>query len=260
MNAPPSTVAPNIARSRQAWTAAAWLALALAIACVLVELAAGPGYRLGWWGLGAGLQAMRWAATVAAAGVVLAFVATALAHRARMRRPRAIFLLATALGLAAVAPPATLWLRLQRLPRIHDISTDTENPPRYVALVPLRQGARNPVDYDPAVATLQRRGYPDIAPATSSVPAPRAFQRAERVARSMGWEVVAVAPAEGRIEATATSLLFGFKDDIVIRVEPNGAGSRLDLRSLSRVGGSDFGANASRVREFIEKFQSGGEV
>ncbi len=259
MSAPdagPSTVTADAAAPRRGWVKTAWASVALAIACALGELAAGPAYRFGWWSLGAGLQTMRWAATGAAILFVLALLATATAHRRRMRRTLAIFLVAAILGLAAAAPPAYLWFQAQRLPHIHDVSTDTENPPHYVAVLPLRKGARNSTEYDAGVARQQRQGYPDIAPALLAVPAPQAFRHAERAARSMGWEIVAAVPGELRIEATATTLLFGFKDDIVIRVTPSGSGSRVDLRSLSRVGGSDFGANANRIRAFIKKLES----
>jgi uncharacterized protein (DUF1499 family) len=70
-------------------------------------------------------------------------------------------------------------------------------------------------------------------------------------ARAQGWEIVAAVPAEGRIEATDTTRFFGFKDDIVIRVKAEGAGSRVDVRSLSRVGKSDVGKNASRIRAYL---------
>ncbi|MBC7704159.1 MAG: DUF1499 domain-containing protein, partial [Rhodoferax sp.] len=89
-----------------------------------------------------------------------------------------------------------------------------------------------------------------------ALPAAQAFQIAERVARAMGWRIVADVPAELRIEATATTLLFGFKDDIVIRVTPTDAGSRVDVRSLSRIGGGDFGTNANRIRAFIKKLRA----
>lgn len=255
MDARPDEVTADAATSRQAWAKASWAALALAIACALGELLAGPGYRLGWWGLGIGLQTIRWGATAAAAVFAMALLGAAIARRKRMGRTLAAFVAAATLGLLAVVPPALLWFRASSLPHIHDISTDTGKPPHYVAVLPLRLGARNSTDYDTAVAAQQRQGYPDIAPAMLELPAPTAFQRAERVARSMGWDIVAVVPDEFRIEATATTLLFGFKDDIVIRVTPSGSGSRVDLRSLSRVGGSDFGANASRIRAFINKLQ-----
>jgi uncharacterized protein (DUF1499 family) len=85
------------------------------------------------------------------------------------------------------------------------------------------------------------------------VPPPRALQLAERAARAMGWDIVAVAPDDLRIEATDTTLLFGFKDDVVIRVTANGNGSRVDARSLSRIGGSDLGTNAKRIRSFMRQ-------
>lgn len=145
---------------------------------------------------------------------------------------------------------------MQRLPRIHDISTDTANPPKFVAVLPLRLGARNPVDYAPATALQQKSGYPDIAPLTLSVPPAEAFARAERAANALGWTIVATAAVEGRLEATDTTPLFGFKDDIVVRVTPaTDGGSIVDVRSLSRVGGSDFGTNAKRVRAFLRRME-----
>jgi uncharacterized protein (DUF1499 family) len=116
-------------------------------------------------------------------------------------------------------------------------------------VLPLRKGL-NPVAIDLAAIELQKKGYPDIGPSRLALPPDQAFARAEATVRSLGWEVVATAPADGRIEATDTTLLFGFKDDVVIRVRPDGAGSRVDIRSVSRVGRSDFGVNAKRVRKF----------
>ena len=73
----------------------------------------------------------------------------------------------------------------------------------------------------------------------------------------MGWEIVASDPAQGRIEATATTFWFGFKDDIVVRLAAEGTGSRVDVRSLSRIGSSDVGANAQRIRAYLEKVKAG---
>ncbi len=146
-----------------------------------------------------------------------------------------------------------MFYQLQTQPRIHDISTDTANPPAFDAVLPLRRGAKNPPEYVPATATEQRKGYPDIVPLQLSLAPSVAFDNAERAARAMGWQVVAVAPDKMRIEATDTTLLFGFKDDIVVRVTPQGNGSVVDVRSLSRVGGSDFGANAKRVRAYLQR-------
>lgn len=234
-------------------TALARTALALAVACGVAALVAGPGYRMAWWSLGAGIGTIRWAATLALGAAALGLVAAALAWRASARRALQIAIAAAFVGLAVAAPPIVLWRQAQQLPNIHDISTDTDHPPAFVAVVPLRQGAGNPVEYPAAAAVEQKRGYPDVAPLVLPLPPAQAFARAERAARAMGWEIVAVSPQDLRIEATATSLLFGFKDDVVVRVAANGGGSRIDVRSLSRVGGSDLGVNAKRVRAFLER-------
>jgi uncharacterized protein (DUF1499 family) len=103
---------------------------------------------------------------------------------------------------------------------------------------------------------LQRSAYPDIVPIVLAVPAAEAFKRIDKVATEMDWEIVARAPNEGRLEAVATSDWFGFRDDIVVRIRPDSAGSRVDIRSKSRVGESDLGVNAKRIREFIARLKA----
>ena len=144
------------------------------------------------------------------------------------------------------------------MPRIHDITTDTENPPRFVALLATRQKAPNGADYAGAkLAQAQKAAYPDIKPELLNMPPALAFERALAAARNMGWDIVAAEPAQGRIEATATTFWFRFKDDVVIRIVAEGNGSRLDMRSMSRIGRSDLGANAKRIRAFLTRLHSG---
>jgi len=231
----------------------AWIGLGVALACGAGELLAGLGYRWGWWHFRTGIQIMRWSATTDLAAVMLALAAAILAWRYGARHALAAIVAGLALSLIVAGPPLYLWRTVDRVPRIHDISTDTDNPPRYVAALPLRKGAENLADYSADVAAQQKKAYPDIAPAMLDLPPAQAFTRAERAARAMGWEIVAVAPADLRIEATDTTLLFGFKDDIVVRVTPSGNGSRVDVRSLSRVGKRDFGVNANRIRKFLRQ-------
>ena len=233
--------------------ALAWTGLSLALACGLAELLAGLGYRWGWWHFRVGIQIMRWSATTDLAAVVLALVALILAWMQGPRRALTVSVIGLALALIVAGPPLYHWRTVEQVPRIHDISTDTDNPPRYVDVLPLRKGVENTTDYSAEVAAQQKKAYPDIAPAKLDVPPAQALQRAEKAARAMGWEIVAVSPADLRIEATDTTLLFGFKDDIVIRVAAEGGGSRLDMRSLSRVGRSDFGVNANRIRKFMKQ-------
>ena len=233
--------------------ALAWTGLVLAAACGFAELLAGLGYRWEWWHFRTGIQILRWSATTDLAAVVLTVAAAILAYRHGARRAFAASVSGLALALVVAGPPLYHWRLVDQVPRIHDISTDSENPPRFVAVLPLRQGAENPVDYSAEVAAQQKQAYLDIAPAMLDVPPAQAFARAERAARAMGWDIVAVAPGDLRIEATDTTLLFGFKDDIVVRVTPSGNGSRVDVRSLSRVGRSDFGVNANRIRKFLRQ-------
>jgi uncharacterized protein (DUF1499 family) len=241
------------ARARGIGRSCAWAGIALAIACAAAELLAGPGYRLGWWPLGTGLQTVRWSATVDLAAAALSLAAVVLALRNRERRTLSIGVIGLIVSVAVAAPPLMLWQRAQHLPRIHDVSTDTVNPPAFVAVLPLRRDARNGTGYSARTAAQQKSGYPDIVPLHLDMPPAQALQRAEQAARDMGWIIVDVSTVDLRIEATDTTLLFGFKDDVVIRITPQDSGSRVDVRSLSRVGGSDFGVNARRVRTFLKK-------
>jgi uncharacterized protein (DUF1499 family) len=142
------------------------------------------------------------------------------------------------------------------LPKIHDITTDPESPPGMMALLPHRQGAQNlPMYAGKVVATQQKRAYPDIEPIVLKVPPAKAFDRVRAAVKRMGWTVVSSIPPapnqDGRIEAYDRTFWFGFTDDVVIRVRPAPGGSRVDIRSASRVGQHDLGANAARVRAFM---------
>jgi uncharacterized protein (DUF1499 family) len=231
------------------------LLLGLALASLALELLAGPAYRLGWLALKPALQTLRWAAAGAAVVFVLSLLLRTLVGRRLPAAGRWYALAASLVALLAFAPPAYLWSQANRLPRIHDVSTDTQDPPAFVALLEQRRNAPNGLTYTQEVAAQQKQGYPDIVPLRMKLPAGQAFSKAEHVATSMGWDVQPADPATLRIEATATTRLFGFKDDVVIRIRPDGEGSRVDVRSVSRVGGSDIGANAARIRSFLDKLR-----
>jgi uncharacterized protein (DUF1499 family) len=146
-----------------------------------------------------------------------------------------------------------MFWRVSALPHTHDVSIDTGDPPGFAAVVSLRAAARNALETKPETAAQQKLGYPDIATLwLDTVPA-ETFERAERAARAMGWEFVSVSPTDLRIEATDTTLLFGFEDDVVARIRPQAQRSIVDVRSVSRVGGSDFGTNAKRIGAYLRK-------
>ncbi len=232
------------------------LGLSMAIVAALVLAAAGPGYRLQLWGLGTGFGMLRWAVYIGLAGAADSLAGAAVSLVKRNSKTLPLALGGIILGVAIANIPYSWREAAREVPAIHDITTDTADPPAFVAILPLRAGAKNPPGYaGRAVAVQQERAYPDIRPALLAVAPITAFQRALAAARTQGWEIVAVAPAEGRIEASDTSFWFGFVDDVVIRVTPTDEGSRVDIRSKSRVGGSDVGINAKRIRKFLAELQ-----
>jgi uncharacterized protein (DUF1499 family) len=166
-------------------------------------------------------------------------------------------LLGLFLGLALLAYPAYLGTRALRLPAISDITTDTANPPRFDVLARLRPRGRT--DYPgAAVAALQRTAYPDVAPLELDVPTKVAYDAALALVTKRKWYIGdARAPTLGRrdgvIEAVARTPIMGFRDDVVIRIIPLGQGTRIDMRSASRFGNHDLGANASRIRSLLEE-------
>ena len=217
---------------------------------LLALASAGPLHRAGVVTLAGAFAVLKYALIGSLATLLLAAAALIIARRRRTAMSAAVA--AMALSLAALGAVATLAWQASRVPAIHDVTTDTIQPPPFLALVPLRAGAPNPVEHGGApVVARQRAAYPDIAPLLLPDPPDRAFERALAAARTMGWELVASDPVGGRIEATDTTFWFGFKDDVVIRVTPQPTGCRVDMRSLSRVGGGDLGANAARIRKYF---------
>ncbi len=233
----------------------AWLGLALALLAAAAALSSGLGHRWGWWDFGTGFTVLKWAFFAGLAACAVSALGAVLARPAGPRRGFTAALSGLAIGAAVVWIPWQALQQIRALPPIHDITTDPLDPPSFSAVLPLRGDQSNSTDYaGPAIAALQQQGYPDIQPIDVAIDAQHAFTLALEVVRDLGWEVVASEPETGRIEATDTTLWFGFKDDVVIRVASHGQMTRIDLRSVSRVGGSDAGANAKRIRNFILSF------
>ncbi|MBI1990196.1 MAG: DUF1499 domain-containing protein [Betaproteobacteria bacterium] len=193
--------------------------LLLALVPIVMLVMSGLGVRLGLWSFGTGFAIFRWAAYGGLAVTACAIVALAIPKI----RSGAVggLLLSIALGLGAAYPPWHWSQQARSVPPIHDISTDLTDPPAFVAVLPHRAGAQNPPTYGgPEVAAAQRKGYPGIQPLGLAVAPEAAYARALTAAQAMGWELVVADAAAGRIEATATTLWFGFKDDVVVRVRP----------------------------------------
>lgn len=193
---------------------------------------------------------------IAAIGAVIVLIA---ALRGRATDTKLMSSIGTVLF---VVPVVTMVLNEASPPPgelINDITTDLEDPPAFSAVIPLREPGSNPIEYGGAeVAAVQREVHPEVGPLISALSKDAAFQRAFETAEAMGWEIVAGDPRTGIIEAIDTTRFFRFKDDIVIRVRETATGSRIDLRSRSRIGRSDLGKNAARIMEFSERFELGG--
>lgn len=139
-------------------------------------------------------------------------------------------------------------------PLIHNVTTAPDNPPQFVAAIEKRGSDANPLSYTAETAQLQKAGYPELKTLTSKMPPDQAFQRALAICEQLGWDVYFRDEKNGHIEAVATTRWFNFKDDIVIRIAATDTGTQIDLRSVSRVGKGDLGANARRIMKFLDLF------
>ncbi len=171
-------------------------------------------------------------------------------------------LLAFLISTVVLAYPAYLGLQYRKLPKIHDITTDPIDPPRFEALARLRSGdGANPAVYAGLYSAEQQRlAWPDIETAELEVPALRAYEVTLALVNKRKWRVVDERPPQprrdGRIEAIAQTPIMGFREDVSIRIKQDGEGSRVDIRSSSRYFESDLGSNAARVTKLIDDINS----
>lgn len=220
------------------------------LAAVLLLLVTGVAYQKGAFDLAQAFSLLRIGALlgITGAGFSIFFIL--------WQRPQGANLVAIAvsalLGITAFYLPYRQLLLAQRLPAIHDITTDLNNPPAFVAIARVRTSLQNPVTYDGAeTAALQRQFYPDIRTQVLMHGTDAVFAASMQVLEDLGWSIAEANAEQGRIEATVTSRWFGFKDDVAIRILPGAGGvSVVDIRSKSRVGITDFGANARHIRRF----------
>jgi uncharacterized protein (DUF1499 family) len=230
------------------------LGLLLAAIAVLLLALTPLGWRAGWWGYRFSLLSlMAYSAYCGVAAAVAAVFALVLGARTIGARGAAYAVIALIAGGFAFYVPWHYRNVARSVPPIDDITTDTTDPPPFVAVVAARAAEKgNPATYGGSrVAILQKRFYPDLAPLLLALAPDKAFALALATARRQGWTIVAADPAAGRIEAAARSFWMGFIDDIVVRITPAGAGTRVDMRSASRHGRSDLGVNAARIRTFF---------
>jgi uncharacterized protein (DUF1499 family) len=203
------------------------IGLGLAALALAVLGASGPAVRSGLVTYTVGILMLPAAGALGLAAGILGVVAL-FRRRGGVARP----LFAIVLGASVAAIPAAGYLRARSVPPINDISTDPNES-----------------------SEAQRRAYPDIQPLRLPVAPNIAFERAKGAIEESGWQIVREDPSAGRIEAVATTRWFGFKDDVVVRISAEGSGSRVDVRSKSRVGKSDLGTNAQRIRAYERRLR-----
>lgn len=237
----------------------------LAILALALAVIAGPGYRADMVPLSTSFTLLPWAAwTGIAAGLLAVLGLVPAMIRNRLREAGLLAAAVIVCGSVALSIRG-LQSDAQSYPPIHDVTTNLTDPPQFVEIpprvedplrVPARTAEMEALTPQERWRIYHERAYGDLSAIALDMTPAQALDVAERVARNMGWEIVAAEPEAGRLEATATTTWFGFKDDVVVRVRPGvSGGSLVDVRSVSRIGVSDLGANAKRIREFLERLE-----
>jgi uncharacterized protein (DUF1499 family) len=161
--------------------------------------------------------------------------------------------LAVGLGLMLIVVAAANPGR--RLPPINDITTDLDNPPAFASAIVVPAYVGRNMNYPPEFVEQVREAYPDLIPIRLSSAPRQSFERALATAEQLGWTISANSPERLVFDAEHETRLFHFIDDVTVRVVADGSGSRIDVRSKSREGQGDLGANAARIRRFSEALQ-----
>jgi len=238
---------------------AAWWSQAIMIGSIvgaaLLPIGA-LGHRLGLWSFQTAFIFLGGGTLLAVIALIGGVIALIVVVRSGRIADRPLLYVGLLLGGAVVVLMLAQIGTARSVPPIHNISTDVADPPTFDVVIGLRGPDTNPIDYDIAtIAVQQQAAYPRVQTVTSDRSAGDSFDRALEVLKGMGLEIVNADHEAGRIEAVATSFWFGFKDDMVVRIRASGAGSVVDLRSVSRVGVSDLGVNAKRIEEFTGRFK-----
>lgn len=215
-------------------------------------------YRLGEIEVREAFGYIEWLVYASAGIAALGLLGLILAIRNRRVGAIVVSAVTVVAALLLIWVPYSNRAALRESPRLSDITTDPGNPPIFAKIKLLRTAtkAKNPIEYDSKNAALQRRVYPDIEPVVLKVSTGEAFERALAAVREAGWTLVTADKLVGKIEAYDTSPIFGFVDDVVIRIWKEDGGSRVDIRSSSRVGRRDAGVNAERVRMLMRAVQT----
>ena len=231
----------------------ALIALTSIVGFLMVVLP-GPLYQYAGVNLGTAFTSFRFGVYVGGACLLLIIVQVLMNRKSVRWGSTLVF---SILALIAIAMPVSMMSKAGSVPPIHDITTDVTNPPAFVAIAPLREGAPNPINYEGGDVTKQQiEAYPEIKTQRVAYPINQVYLAAERTIDALGWERAKNGALPNTLEATDTTAWFGFKDDVVIRLTPEGTNTLVDVRSKSRVGRSDLGKNAERIMTFLSELRT----
>ena len=240
-----------------------YLVLIAGVGALVWGFVAAVGTGWGLWEYTSGLKGVTWAFFLGLGAILIGAVQGWRARKAITPPPRTRRWVGMLVALIYVGWVGTFLMAALTVPAIHDVSTDLADPPTFQTLQLRTDNLDNIPGADDEKmrgltpqqrwALVHQKDYGDIRSVRINEPVPMVVAKAERLAKARGWDVAISLPEEGRIEATETSAFFRFKDDVVLRVRPSdtGEGSIVDMRSVSRVGTSDLGMNAKRVRSFL---------
>jgi hypothetical protein len=240
-----------------------YLVLITGVGALVWGAVAAVGTGWGFWAYTSGLKGVAGAFLLGVAALLMGLVQEWRVRKSTTPPLRARRWVGMLVALVYVGWVGTFLVKALTVPAIHDISTDLADPPTFQTLQMRADNLDNVPGADDAKmrgltpeqrwAMVHQKAYGDIRSVRVNEPVASVVAKAERLAKARGWDVAISLPEEGRLEATETSAFFQFKDDVVLRVRPSatGAGSIVDMRSVSRVGQSDLGMNAKRVRSFL---------
>lgn len=233
------------------------IVLAASMLLGLVLILSGFGSRWGWWQYTTGFAILRWTAFLGAFMLVMTGYAFFRVKNMKSRRGTPLAALGFCISVVLVVIPVGLYVGAGLFPAIHDVSTDTENPPEFVDVISLRADVDHSPEYGVReTAAIQHEHYPDINSFTMNQSYNRAFEVALQAAGDMrGWEIVSHDRAEGRIEATDRTIWFGFEDDVVIRVQEKNGITLIDVRSKARVERKNPGIHARRINRYLNRIK-----
>lgn len=228
----------------------------LSLIATALFVLSGYGYQWGIWGMGTGFTILQYSAYAAIGLLVVQIIFFFFAKDSGISI-KAMILTGFMLTLIVSATSVYWQYRAQNAPPIHDITTDLESPPEFVAMTRLRADAPNPPEYaGEETARTQQEAYPDIQPLIVSAPVQEVIDEIVGLIAEREWKMVSINRQEGRVEATEKLAWFGFKDDVVLRITETDTGTRVDMRSKSRIGRGDVGVNAARISSFLNDLEN----